>query len=90
MIRRNVEAFGMLVDILEWDGNIAELQSFSPDDIFGETDGVMLAGSLRDGIHRHLKHGDLMVRPAGRADISPLNVFRESWWATALGLVEKK
>lgn len=90
---RTVYALGMLVDVLEWDGNIDELRGFGPDEIIGETDeGVMLTGSMRgiaDGFRRHLRPGDLLIRPAGRADITPLHMYRDIWWTQELGLLDE-
>lgn len=92
MIRSEVVALGMLVDILEWDGDGEELRGFTPDEIIGEAgEGIMMTGSLRgipDGCRRLLRHGDLLVRPAGRNDISPLHLFRDSWWTRELGLLD--
>lgn len=92
MIRENVPALGMLVDILEWDGNVEELRSFGPDEIIGENDeGVMLTGSARgiaDGVRRHLRHGDLLVRPAGCADATPLHFFHDMEWTRRLRLLD--
>jgi len=88
MIRAAVPAMGMLVDVLEWDGNEEELRSFTVDEFFGiDPDGVTWTGSSRPGVRRPLAPGDLLVRPAGRTDVSPLHLFREHWWVRELGLL---
>jgi hypothetical protein len=96
MIRENVQALGMLVDVLEWDGNEQELQSFGPDAFYGVSpDGMAILGSgypatdQPSGIgKRPLRPGDILVRPAGRTDISPLHLFQNCWWTTALRLID--
>jgi hypothetical protein len=90
MIRTEVHALGIVVDILEWDGNEEELREFSPDEIMGEEHGMMMTASVRGidgGSRRHLRQGDLLIRPAGRADVSPLHLYRDTWWPRALGLI---
>jgi hypothetical protein len=45
-------------------------------------------GSIVVGANRVLRLGDILVRPAGRPNISPLHFFRDTEWAKILGLVE--
>lgn len=87
MIRERVSMLGITVDVLEWDGNEEELRSFGPDQFRGINAGVAEMGSLHPLGGRFLRHGDILVRPAGRTDISPLHLFRDSWWTTELGLL---
>lgn len=91
MIRTEVHAMGTLVDVLVWDGNEEELRSFTPDEIYGvDENGVMRTGHLHMDLlelPRYLRIGDILVRPAGRNDISPLHIFRDTWWAQSLGLL---
>lgn len=89
MIRLNVDMRGMPVDVLEWDGSVKELQDFSPDEYLGmDEDGSARTETAREGIERVVRLGDIVVRPAGRTDVSPLMFFREHWWTTALGLLD--
>lgn len=87
MITRKT-ALGMEVDVLTWDGNEEELRSFTPDEIFGvDENGVATLGTRGTGVNRWLRPGDLLIRPAGRTDISPLHFFQGSWWTRNLGLL---
>lgn len=88
MIRTAVPALGMLVDVLVWDGDEEELRGFAADEFFGcDPGGAAWTGSERSEIRRPLRPGDLLVRPAGRSDLSALNFFGDSPWVYLLGLV---
>jgi hypothetical protein len=88
MIRQAVMLGVMEVDILEWDGNEEELKAFGPDKFYGvNLTGVAEMGSAHPAGRRILRPGDILVRPAGRADLSPLMFYSDTWWAPALGLL---